>query len=102
MSAASAPDLENGRIAFQSDRDGDMEIYRMSTDGADLDQLTENDVTDIQPDWSPDGNKIALISDASGFNDVWVMNSDGSHSLNLTNDDAFDERPDWQPWVAAA
>jgi len=69
----------------------------MGTDGALIDRLTDNDATDIQPDWSPDGTRIAFISDAGGFNDVWIMNPDGSQTANLTNDEAFDERPDWQP-----
>ena len=50
----------------------------MGPDGALIDQLTQNDATDIQPDWSPDGTSIAFISDADGFNDVWVINPDGS------------------------
>lgn len=39
------------RIAFVSTRDGDAEIYVMRADGSGERSLTNNAVTDIQPDW---------------------------------------------------
>lgn len=39
------------RIAFSSDRDGDLEIYTMTPDGADVTQITRNTVTDQSPAW---------------------------------------------------
>lgn len=41
------------RIAFESDRDGDPEIYTMRADGTDVRQLTRNDAEDLSPGWSP-------------------------------------------------
>jgi Tol biopolymer transport system component len=39
------------RIAFASDRDGDMEIYTMAPDGTELAQVTHNTVNDLAPAW---------------------------------------------------
>ena len=47
--AAWSPD--NSRIAFQSDRDGNIEIYVMDADGTDQDRLTNNASYDGIPDW---------------------------------------------------
>jgi Tol biopolymer transport system component len=41
------------RIAFQSDRDGNWEIYLMNADGSGLFRLTENDKKDTEPAWRP-------------------------------------------------
>ena len=39
------------RIAFDSTRDGDYEIYVIGADGTDLRQLTNNTHADYLPDW---------------------------------------------------
>ena len=41
------------RIAFESNRDGDWDIYTMRPDGTDVRQLTLNDAGDAAPAWSP-------------------------------------------------
>jgi TolB protein len=86
-------------IAFESDRDGNKEIYRMTISGAALKNLTSYSGNDDQPDWSPDGKKIAFVR--VGLNighNIWVMDADGSNAMALTtgistpNDD-----PEWSP-----
>ena len=43
-----------GRIAFQSDRDGDYEIYVMNADGTNQVNITNNpEAEDVMPAWSP-------------------------------------------------
>jgi Ca2+-binding RTX toxin-like protein len=42
---------QNGKIAFESIRDGNREIYTMNTTGGALDRLTNNSEIDFQPDW---------------------------------------------------
>ena len=41
------------RIAFVSDRDGNMEIYGMNADGSNQVNLTNNPAEDRCPAWSP-------------------------------------------------
>ena len=74
----------NGKkITFNSDRDGDNEIFVMNADGTGVTQLTDNDDWDRVPVWSPNGNKIAFSSDRYGDNEIFVMNADGSDVVSL-------------------
>ena len=94
-SPAFSPD--GSRIAFASDRSGDLEIYVMNTDGSNVVQLTDSAGRDTSPDWSPDGSQIAFRSNRSGDPEVFVMNADGSDVRQLTNSPEFDGSPSWSP-----
>jgi tricorn protease-like protein len=87
----------NGKIAFQSSRDGNAEIYVMNTDGTGQTRLTFNAAADALPDWSPDGTKIAFASNRDGNSEIYVMNADGSSQTRLTVNGAVDTRPKWSP-----
>ncbi|MGB7339691.1 MAG: protein kinase [Phototrophicaceae bacterium] len=50
-------------IAFQSNRDGNFEIYIVNPNGGQLQRMTFNDVTDRLPAWSPDGEWIIYSSE---------------------------------------
>jgi Tol biopolymer transport system component len=51
---------ENGQIAFARGSNRFTEIYVMNADGTGQTRLTDNDVRDHYPSWSPDGTKIAF------------------------------------------
>jgi hypothetical protein len=44
-----------GKIVFESDRDGDFEIFVMDEDGSNQTQLTVNTASDREPSWSAGG-----------------------------------------------
>ena len=92
---AAAP--ASGRIAFQSERDGNSEVYVMNADGSDVTRLTNNSVDDLNPAWSPDGTRIAFASQRDGNSEVYVMNADGSGVTRLTDNSSYDDHPAWSP-----
>ncbi len=89
------------RIAFQTWRDGDAEIYVINADGSGLDNLTQHFAKDRHPSWSPDGTKIVFTSNrTNGYTDIYAMNTDGSIPTCLTCFDGkvFDDYyADWLP-----
>ena len=86
-------------IAFQSDRDGDEEIFVMNADGTDVRQLTSNKDDEMFPAWSPDGKHIAFISTrAHEYDyDIFVMNANGGDVRQPTNNYITDSLPAWSP-----
>ena len=87
--------LIEGHIVFQSNFDGDNEIYLLS--GMDITKLTDNSWDDEYPLWSPDGKKIAFTANARGNYDVFIMNSDGSEITPLTSSSSDEKTLAWFP-----
>jgi Tol biopolymer transport system component len=90
-----------GRIAFESFRDGSLDIWAVNADGGDLKRLTSVPGDEVEPAWSPDGEKIAYSAGAKfgttyGQASIWVMNADGSGKRRVTNG-ANDQWPSWSP-----
>ncbi len=92
----------NGKqIMFQSDRDGDNDLYVMNVDGSGVIQLTDNPASDEGDfaGWSPDGARIVFSSRRDGGDlDIFVMNADGSGVTPITQNDFIeDDDPVWSP-----
>lgn len=64
---------DGSKIIFQSDRDGDFDIYVMDKDGANVINITENTVRDEDASWSPDGKIIVYCSEESGNKDIVLI-----------------------------
>ncbi len=60
-------------------------------------RLTDNDVRDSDPVWSPDGTRIAFESHEDGYGEIVVMDADGANRQAVTNDRHHDEYPVWSP-----
>lgn len=98
---------DGARIAFQSDRDGQLDIFVMNADGSGRTNLTEHPAVDGgQPalgagasniTWSPDGERIAFVTERDGDSEIYVMDADGANPINLTNHPGFDASPSWSP-----
>jgi hypothetical protein len=86
---AASPD--GSQVAFMSDRDGNWEIYVVSThdmagqsaQGQELRRLTKNVARDGLPTWSPDGTWLAFATDRDGAWAIWVTRPDGSGQRKL-------------------
>ncbi|MBI3244832.1 MAG: PD40 domain-containing protein [Chloroflexi bacterium] len=73
-----------GLIAFESNRDGNSEIYVVDAGNAFPINLTDNPAEDYAPLWSPDGSRLAFFSTRTGWLEIYAMNADGSNLKQLT------------------
>jgi TolB protein len=92
------------RIVFDSDRDGDRDIYIMNGDGTGVRQLVNEQGRDFEPDVSPDGKTIAYASQPKDSDDtqLYLMDIDGGHHRRLTSSAGAalvvtDDYPHWSP-----
>jgi len=84
-----------GSIVFQSNADGDNEIYLLNSQG--LLQLTHNTWNDEYPVWSPDGRKIAFSANPKGNSDLFIMSADGSGITPIASSSLDESEPSWFP-----
>jgi TolB protein len=62
------------RLAFVSTRDGRFkELYVMSPDGGDLQQVTKSQTISISPSWSPDNHNLLYTSYKSGNPNLFAL-----------------------------
>ena len=84
-------------IAFQSQRDGNPEIYVTNVEGTNQRRLTFNTSFDGDPAFSLTGEKIAFSSYRDGNSEIYIMDADGSLQTNLTKNPEFDGHPTFSP-----
>lgn len=91
----SNPNWSPGTITFQSDRDGDEDIYAMkASDGSSQTQLTNNAAAfDVEPFSSADGGRVAFASTRNDNFEIYMANADGTAPVRLTNNPANDIQP---------
>lgn len=93
------------KILFQSNRDGNEEIYSMNANGTNQTNLTQSGAADFFASWSPDGTKIvfgSLRDDPAGFvGRLYTMNADGTFQTRIAGGIVGDQ-PSWQPVLASA
>jgi CxxC motif-containing protein (DUF1111 family) len=71
-------------IAFNSNRDGNHEIYKVPSIGGPVTCLTNDPAIDAWPAWAPDNSAIAFTKLRSGSSHIWTMETDGSRPLQLS------------------
>jgi Tol biopolymer transport system component len=92
-SPAYSPD--GRKIAFQSERSGQANIWVSNHDGSDPVQLTRFESHSGTPRWSPDGRQIVFDSLEAGNWDLWVVDVENGVPRQLTQDSAEDGTPFW-------
>jgi Tol biopolymer transport system component len=78
-----------------------LEIVQIETgEGSDLFEPT---ASEIEPHWSPDGQRIAFVSLRDRNAEVYVVDANGGEARNLSQNLGTDDRPAWSPdgrWLA--
>lgn len=85
------------KLAFMTNRDGNMEIYTVNKDGSGLRRVTQHPGNDTSPTWSPAGNQIAFTSDRTGAPQIYVIDADGLGQPRRITSESWADRATWSP-----
>ena len=97
--ATAAPAQPQSRIAFQSLRTGNWDIYVANADGSQVVNITQTSATDYSPTWAPDGRKIVFESNRHGPRDIFILDLESGDYTNITASGTWDTRPAWAPML---
>ena len=64
-------------LAFDSDREGQADIWKMPTAGGPAERVTRSRENEFVNDWSPDGRELVIHAMRNGQRDVLVISADG-------------------------
>ncbi len=81
------------KVVFETNRDGNWELYLVNADGSSPVNLTQTPTIDeLYPKPSPDGTRIAYLADQGAgehrVRNVYVMNSDGTDRVKIADNGA--------------
>lgn len=79
-----SPDWSHDGSQITYEGEGDIFIINADGSGEPV-NLTNDEVQDVNPTWSPDGRKIAWSSGSDGNWNLFVMNADGSDRKQITD-----------------
>ncbi len=85
------------RLAYQSYRDGNWEIYFAQGDGEYPTRLTSHPASDARPALNQGSLQVAFNSSRDGNAEIYTVKTDGSGLKRLTNHAAADYAAEWSP-----
>jgi TolB protein len=79
--------------------EGESDLYSVDASGGEGAKITDDDIWDYKPCWSPDGQWIAFSSKRTTKTfDVWIVSPDGKTKRQITGWADSDER--WPNWTS--
>ena len=82
------------KIAFESSRTGNLEVWVCDADGSKPVQLVSMGRSG-SPRWSPDGQRIAFDSNVDGTWQIYLVRAHGGRPQRMTKGTSNDSRPSW-------
>ena len=87
------------QIVYETNRDGNWELYLCNADGSNPVNLTKTpDIDELYPKPSPDGRKICFVADEgkgdAKIRNIYYMNSDGTGRVKVAENG---REPCWSP-----
>lgn len=96
--AAWSPSAEHPMLAFNSDREGDMNIFIWREKDNSLTRVTTGQGGDYQPHWSPDLTRLVFFSSRSGNAEIYMTGTNANSTpLRLTTNPGIDMNPFFSP-----
>jgi TolB protein len=78
---------DGSSLVFCGERNGDYDVYKVSSAGGPEVRLTQTKGLDDGPEYTPDGKYIYFNSVRSGSMQIWRMKPDGSNPEQVTSDE---------------
>ncbi|HKR63713.1 MAG TPA: protein kinase, partial [Thermoanaerobaculia bacterium] len=88
---------DGDRIAFGSDRGGEMNLWLLTLRDGKTRRLTSGPGGDYQPNWSPDARSLVFFSGRAGAIDIWRYDFDGDALTRLTSGEGININPFFSP-----
>jgi Tol biopolymer transport system component len=82
------------RIAFASDRSGNLDIWIQGINDGEAVPVTQSPSRDTQPAWSPDGQWLAFQSERGEESGIYVIEARGRNERRVAS---FGAKPSWSP-----
>src|SRR6185295_11086307 len=77
---------DSRRIAFDSNAEGEYDIWVISANGGKPQRMTTHPANDGNPSWSRDGHWIYFDSARTGEPQVWKIPANGGEAIQVTRD----------------
>ncbi len=101
----------SGQIVFQSLKEDNFILYRISVDGAKPHEVLKEFMPARQPAWSPNGKYLAFVADdkspvigisynnqsPSYYSQIYIVSADGSNIQQITKGPGYKSHPTWSP-----
>ena len=94
-SLAVSPDAQ--WLAYDSNLNGNQDIYKIPVDGGEPQQLTHNQADDFAPAWSPDGKHLTYHTLLKGNRDIYIMDASGGNHVPILDTPVEELSGIWDP-----